>query len=246
MNISTLIKGAPFLYGDGTIGLPVYHEFISKFGEILHFDKAGILIGKQRLSAGNDHALQPVLLPCNANEALILMRHSGDDHRNVVSVFTRDGGQHWTKPEKSTLFNPDAALSAITLADGRILAVLNNQVQKRDALTLVLSGDGGKSWKNVYLLEDQRGKPVDVANYQITVAGLAKEIIGATNDAFVKSAQSAMCSASECRFEFSYPYLIQTRKGDFHLVYTWNRSFIKHLWFSQAWLDQQSKETGHD
>jgi hypothetical protein len=33
--------------------------------------------------------------------------------------------------------------------------------------------------------------------------------------------------------------LIQTRSGDFHLVYTWNRSFIKHVQFSRAWLDQQ-------
>ncbi|MBW8076623.1 MAG: hypothetical protein GJU76_00770, partial [Gallionella sp.] len=32
-NISTLIKGTPFAYSDGTIGLPVYHEFLGKFGE---------------------------------------------------------------------------------------------------------------------------------------------------------------------------------------------------------------------
>jgi predicted neuraminidase len=33
--------------------------------------------------------------------------------------------------------------------------------------------------------------------------------------------------------------LLQTRRGDFHLVYTWNRTFIKHVQFNQAWLDQQ-------
>jgi len=34
-NISTLVKERPIRYQDGTIGLPVYHEFIGKFGELL-------------------------------------------------------------------------------------------------------------------------------------------------------------------------------------------------------------------
>ena len=50
-------------------------------------------------------------------------------------------------------------------------------------------------------------------------------------------------SGQGCGFEFSYPYLIQARNGDFHLVYTWNRSFIKHVRFTPAWLDQQMEKT---
>ena len=246
LNISTLVKGAPFLYGDGTTGLPVYHEFINKFGEILHFDKTGKLIDKQRLSAGKDHGLQPVVLVKNANEALVLMRHNGEAHRKAISVSTGDGGQHWTAPAKTALSNPDAALSAVALPDGRMLAVLNNQEQGRDALSLMISADGGSTWRNVYQLEDQRSLQTDEAHYLKTVASLAKDIVANDVGAYVESAKSPMCSGNDCRFEFSYPYLIQARSGDFHLVYTWNRAFIKHVWFTQDWLDQRLKESAHD
>ena len=37
---------------------------------------------------------------------------------------------------------------------------------------------------------------------------------------------------------FSYPYMIQTTNGHYHLVYTWNRSHIKHVVFNNSWLEQ--------
>lgn len=245
LNISTLVKGTPFLYGDGTLGLPVYHEFIGKFGELLRFDQRGAIVDKQRLSSSKDHGLQPVLLAKNADEALVLMRHAGDEHRNVVSVSTRDGGRHWSEPVRSTLANPDAALTAVALSDERMLAVLNNQKQGRDALSLMVSVDGGANWKTVYQLEDQRGQKLEELNYLKIAEGLARDsdakVATAPGD-YVASAQQQVCPEHNCRFEFSYPYLIQARRGDFHLVYTWNRSFIKHVTFTQAWLDQRLKE----
>ena len=245
LNISTLVKGAPFLYSNGTMGLPVYHEFISKFGEILHFDKTGRPIDLQRLSTGKDHGLQPVLLPKSANEALVLMRHTGDEHRKVISVSTSDGGQHWTAPTQLALSNPDAALSAVVLTDGRILAVLNNQEQNRDALSLMISADNGITWKEVYHLENQRDQHLDESHFIKTAEGLVGAMVSTDISEHVDSAKGPMCTGDSCRFEFSYPYLIQAQNGDFHLVYTWNRSFIKHVWFTRYWLDQRLKESVH-
>ncbi|UUZ74208.1 exo-alpha-sialidase [Polaromonas sp. P1(28)-8] len=41
LNVSTLVKGAPLAYQDGQIGLPVWHEFVSRFAEILRISTQG-------------------------------------------------------------------------------------------------------------------------------------------------------------------------------------------------------------
>ena len=43
---------------------------------------------------------------------------------------------------------------------------------------------------------------------------------------------------NEQRKEFSYPYLISANGDDAHLVYTWDRKKIRHMYFSPAWLVQ--------
>lgn len=248
LNISTLVKGAPFLYSDGTLGLPVYHEFAAKFGEIVRLGKNGAVMDKQRLTAGGDGALQPVMLVKNPDAAFSLMRYSGaTTPRRAISVASSDGGQGWSAPEKSMLPNPNSALTAIVLADGRTLAVLNNQEAGRDALSLVISADGGNTWKTVHRLEDQTGarsQPLDDPAFLKISAQLARESSTKESDAnaVAESARRQSCTQQGCRFEFSYPYLIQAQSGEFHLVYTWNRGFIKHVVFNQAWVDKRLQE----
>jgi len=246
INISTLIKGTPFLYSDGTMGLPVYHEFIGKFGELLRIDGSGNIIDKQRLSSGKS-TLQPVMLIKNPQQALVLMRRSGNSPKRVISTATDDAGQHWSVPAKTALANPDAAISGVVLPDGRMLVVLNNTEDGRDALSLVVSADSGAGWKTVYQLEDQRGQPADPVRFGQIAAGLAKATDAGITDAsgYAKSAQRNKCVEQHCDFEFSYPYLIQARNGDFDLVYTWNRSFIKHVRFNRAWLDQLMEKSNY-
>jgi predicted neuraminidase len=246
INISTLVKGTPFLYSDGTIGLPAYHEFIGKFGELLRIDAGGGIIDKQRLSSGKT-TLQPVILIKNPQQALVLMRRSGASPRRVIATATEDAGQHWSMPTTTTLANPDAAISGVVLPDGRMLVALNDIGEGRDALSLVVSTDDGASWKTVYQLEEQRGQPADSAHYLQAAGESAKATDENIADAsaYAKSAQRNKCEAQRCGFEFSYPYLIQTRNGDFDLVYTWNRSFIKHVRFNRAWLDRQMEKAGN-
>lgn len=242
LNLSTLVRNGSFLYTDGTMGLPVHHEFLRKFGELLRFDRRGELIDKLRLSA-DGHTLQPLALIRSTSAALVLMRDGGTGAHRVVAVGTDDAGQHWTEAARTALANPDAALSGIALADGRLLIALNDIERGRDALSLALSGDGGKSWRTVYRLEDQlahRQQRPDRSHYRESVKALASESDSGITDpaGYGDSAQRQMCSEQRCEYEFSYPYLIATG-GEFHLVYTWNRAFIKHVQFNQAWLDQQ-------
>ncbi len=84
----------------------------------------------------------------------------------------------------------------------------------------------------------------EVSVDQPTVEALARQTDARVTDArpWVVSSRRFMCWEPRCHFEFSYPFLLQTRRGEFHLVYTWNRSFIKHVEFNQAWLDERLSE----
>ena len=42
-----------------------------------------------------------------------------------------------------------------------------------------------------------------------------------------------------CDFEYEYPYFIRSADGLYHLVYSWNNTFIKHVSFNDAWLLEQ-------
>ena len=235
------------------MGLPVYHEFVSKFAEILRLDAAGKVIDKQRLARAGQGTLQPVVLVKNANEAIALTRYAGKDNPHLArSIFTQDGGQHWGAVEKSTFPNPDAALSGTALPDGRLLAVLNHQEAGRDSLSLMLSADGGRNWKEIHRLEEMRvvrDKKLDEAQCLHIVQGLLQnsdarlaQAPAATLNEYVDSAKARVRAGGGCGFEFSYPYLIQARNGDFHLTYTWNRVFIKHVTFDQSWLNRHLKK----
>lgn len=245
INISTLIKGTPYTYSDGTLGLPVYHEFLGKFGELLHLSPDGKVLDKQRLSSGKN-SIQPVILVEDEHKALVLMRYTGAPPMRMVAARSHDAGKTWDAPIKTTLPNPDAAVSAIMLNDGRMLLVANDVEQGRDALSLLASKDHGATWQNIYRLEDQRGKSNKLEDFLHINANLALATDAHINDAdaYAKSAQRNKCEGVQCGYEFSYPYLMQTHNGDLHLVYTWNRSFIKHIAFSRAWLDERIK--AHD
>lgn len=43
---------------------------------------------------------------------------------------------------------------------------------------------------------------------------------------------------------FSYPFLLKTRDGNFHLFYTWKRKKIKHVYFNRAALQHMLSATG--
>jgi hypothetical protein len=133
----------------------------------------------------------------------------------------------------------------VVLPDGRMLLVANDVEQGREALSLLVSSDSGKTWQKVYQLEDQRNQSGKLDDYLRNNARLARNTDAHINDAdaYAKSAQRNRCEAEHCGYEFSYPYLIQTHNGDFHLVYTWNRSFIKHVQFGRTWLDARMKES---
>jgi predicted neuraminidase len=204
LNVSTLVKGPVVFYSDGSFGLPVYHELLGKFGELLRLSPEGILLGKTRLSYGRT-SLQPVLVPFTPFDAIALFRRSGSSPPRMLSVATRDAGAHWTSLEPTPLRNPDSAVFAEREADGSLVVAFNDSETDRANLTLALSEDRGRSFRILSVVEPP---------------GPSEPSDDDLEDGDGK--------------RFAYPWLVRASNGDLHLLYTWNRRRIVHVVYHRA------------
>lgn len=242
LNISTLVKGSPFFFKDGTIGLPVYHEFLGKFSEVLRLDAEGRVIDKVRITSRR-LAIQPVVYPLDATSAVALMRNtdSSSPKRAWISR-TDDGGANWRTPKRTDIFNRDSAIGGCVIAQNAILSVVNFSEHDRDSLSLLLSQDQGQTWSFIHDVEARRNPLEPDQFFQNVAVNLHSARLSQDTIAEVASAIQCESGRPQCDFRFDYPYLIKDRQGVFHLFYTWNRAFIRHVAFNAAWLDQQPKQ----
>lgn len=241
-NISTLVKGTPFYYRDGSMGLPVYHEFLGKFGELLRLDTEGQVRDKIRISRGNK-SLQPVIVAAGPTEAAVLLRYAGGAPKRLLTSHTSDGGRHWQSPRKAQVPNSNAAVSAVRMPDGNILGVMNDLDAGRYSLSLLISRDDGSTWRQLTHLDDDGALDGDRIPKQSYTPLLRQKMSGSSArgsllwERYRAKLDRRVCTRSGCRFSFDYPYMIQAPDGDYHVVYSWNKSFIKHARFNQAWVD---------
>ena len=194
-NISTLVRGRPVQMQDGSIMLPVYHELLGKFSELLHLTPDQTVLRKKRLSLGRQH-IQPVLVPLNADTAIGYLRNSGGASR-IHYVMTRDAGLTFTPPKPTNLQNSDSAIDVVNLGDGGILMVYNNSASGRHILSLAVSHGNPEEWTHVWDLEN---------------------------------------SDHNSTRTFAYPSISRSADGWTNILYTYNRQYIKHVRFNDAWL----------
>jgi len=214
LNISTLVKERAVIAADGSILLPVYHEFIGKFSEMLRIDPQGEVIDKYRISQGRE-AIQPMVLLQRKEQAIVFLRNISDtgSHRILTSQ-TRNGGKNWQPLSDLQLPNPDAAVSSVSLdRPNELLLVFNNDEKERSDLTLAYAaafqvGQTGQ-WQIIYEFENENSEDAEEAPNE-----------------------------EKLHNPYSYPFLVKTQRGDFHLFYSWKRQYIKHVYFNRAALDK--------
>ncbi|MFZ2386465.1 MAG: sialidase family protein [Polaromonas sp.] len=231
LNISTLVKGAPIFYENGEIGLPVYHEFVAKFAEILRINAQGRVLEKVRIP-GSQTSLQPVVLVAGPRQAQVYMR-SGNATALMTSA-TDDAGKTWTAAHASTWPNPDSALAAVVTGTGQQWLALNPGPKNREVLALLQTDIGG-SFDGVspWVVESSATPQarLSVGDYE-RLLGIELKATGASEaqiQSYVASAKRQLCGVDACSQEYSYPYLLQSRDGYLHLIYTWHRTRIKHV-----------------
>lgn len=116
------------------------------------------------------------------------------------------------------------------------------------------SGDGGLHWTPP--------RPTDAPNPNAAVAVLRRPdgslLMAANPEEGGRDTLALLLSTDQGRHwrrvavlehseedgaEFSYPWLMRDRAGDYHLVYTWQRRRMRHVRFNEAWLAQRIAAT---
>lgn len=241
-NLSTLVKGTPFLYQDGTLGLPAYHEFAGKFGEILHISPEGDVMGIDRLADGS-FSLQPIILIEGEQKATIYLRYAAEkEPHHLLTQSTETGGEQWSRPKQIPILNPNSALTGLRDTK-KMLLVLNDTDDWRDRLSLKLSQNSGRTWQNAFVFEDRSALTESHPSKAIFLQHLEDDLkkMGITKSGRLKQLQQQIsqqiCKGERCTFQYDYPYMIRSKAGVYHLLYTWNRGLIKHIRFNDAWLE---------
>ncbi|MES2692580.1 MAG: sialidase family protein [Verrucomicrobiota bacterium] len=165
-NLSSLVRNKPIYASDGRIGLPVYHEMAMKFPQMLWLTPGidgSVQDYRIRNLSAQTGLIQPTLVPLQGDRVLMLLRDHGVE-RSVHTAYSEDNGWTWSEAAPSTLPNPDAALDALRLRDGRILLVYNHAASGRDNLRLALSADDGRTWRAGATLENTAHKEFSYPN----------------------------------------------------------------------------------
>lgn len=145
LNISTLVRNPPLMLQDGGLGLPAYHEFVTKHGEWLRLDATGQLVDKVRMPHRRE-TLQPTVAALDEQHALALLRDAGPGPGHVQLATSQDAGMSWQMAAPLPIPHSNASMALLRLNDGRLL-MAGNPGSGRASLLLYLSRDQGLNWQ---------------------------------------------------------------------------------------------------
>ncbi len=158
-NISELVRNRPLPMSSGGVALPIYHECLGDFPEILWLqpgpEDSAIAFRKSRMTGGRSF-IQPSVVAYGASFGTAFYRCRSNE-KSVGAAITKDTGASWSEPQILTLPNPDSALDAVILSDQRILLAFNDSGGNRENLRLAISLDHGIHWIRIATLESTPG-----------------------------------------------------------------------------------------
>lgn len=157
-NVSELVRAAPVLLDSGEIALPVYHECLGKFPEIVWLRPQGdrLLATKSRMAGGRSF-LQPTIAPLGGTEAIAFLRDYSPARR-LTEQRSTDGGRSWSAPKPTPLGNSDSSVAAVRLSNGDVFVALNNSAKNREDMSLAIYDAKTDAWRLVATLDREAGQ----------------------------------------------------------------------------------------
>lgn len=151
-NISTLDRTLAIPLKDGGFYLPVYHEMINTYPELLRFNESGIFVSQLRMSTAVG-LLQPAIVPLTENIADGFMRNHSKHNDTLYMQKTINAGRAWSEPIATNLQNHDSSI-AVAVLKNQTRIMVHNVGTDRSKLVLSKSNDG-VTWQNVMVLENE-------------------------------------------------------------------------------------------
>ena len=99
-------------------------------------------------------AIQPTILPHDRTTTQILCRTK---QGFIAESWSKDAGTNWGPMVLTKIPNPNSAIDAVRLGDGRFLLVYNHGRSERNSLNLALSRDG-REWEAALVIEKGQGE----------------------------------------------------------------------------------------
>ncbi len=153
---SHLVKSPMVEYADGSHALPVYFEMGSAYSLLARLDEQGRVTDTRRMPAQGVKAIQPMIVPLDENRAVAFLRDFDPSWKLWISR-TGNGGRDWSEVVPTDIPNSSAPVAALSLGGDRILAVMNDDAERRHELRMSVSEDGGASWRMIHRFEDDAG-----------------------------------------------------------------------------------------
>lgn len=156
-NVSELVRNNPIPLENGGFAVPIYHECMTVFPEMLRIytDPSGrdMMSWQKTKMAATRGLIQPTIVAWSRHSATVFYR-STSERKAIALATTKDAGATWSEPAYLDLPNPNSALNALLLPEGRILMAFNDSTSSRENLRLAVSNDQGAHWTRIATLED--------------------------------------------------------------------------------------------
>ncbi len=149
-----MVRNEPLRW-NGRLLMPMYDEHDwSAF--VLISEDGGETWAQSDTLSSKVGLIQPAVVPLDGGRLLMFLRSRGGF---VYRSSCSDGlGRLWSRPEPTTLANPNSAVELIRLESGRLLAVFNPTTHGRSPLRVALSEDDGERWDAWRDLEAEPGE----------------------------------------------------------------------------------------
>ena len=183
---------------------------------------------------------QPALIEFDDGRLMVLMR-SWEGY--IYKSYSEDFGRSWSRVEATSLLNNNSGIDAVRARNGDLLLVHNPTALSETGTLIVnqsLKGTPGfELTVSEYSKDKKAVKSKNPDIIQVFPKWGPRTPLRLSVSKNMGDSWETVMDLEDQPGEYSYPSIMQDRKGEFQIVYTYNRTRIKHVSFKEDFYQNQ-------